>query len=179
MPPPATPEAYISLGANLGDREENLLRALKALEGDGVHLHRLSGIYETEPVGVTHQPDYLNMTAGITTMLPPLLLLARLLGIEEMLGRVRREHWGARTIDLDLLCYDDLTWQDEKLILPHPRLHERRFVLVPLAEIAAAYRVAGLNATVQELLQGCQDSHAVRLYSSAQKVQRRMRKAQA
>ncbi len=176
---PTTPEIFIGLGANLGDREETLLRALQALEGEEVQIRRLSGLYETEPVGVVQQPDYLNLVAGITTSLPPLPLLSRLLEIEQRLGRIRQEHWGARTIDLDMLCYQHLIRQEPPLILPHPRLQERRFVLIPFAEIAAGYRVAGLNATVGELLQRCADGHTVRLYRSAQHLQRRMRKAQA
>lgn len=169
----------MSLGANLGDREENLIRALQALRGGGIRLSRCSGIYETEPVGREEQPDFLNMVARITTLLPPLQLLSRLQEIEQRLGRIRHERWGARTIDLDLLCMQGLTWQDERLSLPHPRLHERRFVLVPFAEIAAEYVVPGTGATVQELLQACRDQHQVRPCCSAEQVQLRMRKARA
>ncbi len=177
--PPTAPDIFIGLGSNLGDREKNLIRALKALEEEGVQIHRLSGLYETEPVGFAQQPDFLNLVAGIATSLSPLQLLSCLLEIEQRLGRIRKIHWGARTIDLDLLCFQHIIRQEEPLILPHPRLHERRFVLIPFAEIAAGYHVAGLNASVRELLQVCADAHTVRLYRSAQHLQRRMRKAQA
>ena len=178
-PPRRAPEAFLSLGANLGDREENLIRALQALRGRGIRLGRLSGLYETEPVGREEQPDFLNMVVWLTTLLPPLQLLTRMQEIEQQLGRVRHERWGARTIDLDLLCMGGLIWRDERLVLPHPRLHERRFVLVPFAEIAADYEVPGTGATVKELLRDCRDPHRVRLCWSAEQVQLRMRKARA
>jgi len=178
-PPRRAPEAFLSLGANLGDREENLIRALQALRGRGIRLGRLSGLYETEPVGREEQPDFLNMVVRLTTLLPPLQLLTRMQEIEQQLGRVRHERWGARTIDLDLLCMGGLIWRDERLVLPHPRLHERRFVLVPFAEIAADYEVPGTGATVKELLRDCRDPHRVRLCWSAEQVQLRMRKARA
>jgi 2-amino-4-hydroxy-6-hydroxymethyldihydropteridine diphosphokinase len=174
---PAPIEAFISLGANLGDREESLLQALLLIATGDIRLDRISSIYETEPVGREDQPDFLNMVAEVHASMPPPALLARLLQIETKLGRVRLERWGARIIDLDLLCYGLYRSQDDTLILPHPRLHERRFVLVPFAEIAPHYHVGGGKATVMELLQACRDPHTVRIYSSAKNMQRRMRKA--
>ncbi len=172
--------AFISLGANLGDREATLVQALRALADEALPLSRFSGIYETEPVGAKDQPDFLNMVAEISPAKAPLALLQRLQIIEQRLGRVRHERWGARTIDLDLLCIEGISsWRDEKLVLPHPRLHHRRFVLVPFAEIAPDFFISAIGATVSELLQTCKDPHAVRLYRRAADVHRFMRKAQS
>jgi 2-amino-4-hydroxy-6-hydroxymethyldihydropteridine diphosphokinase len=125
--------AYIGLGSNLGDRGENLPRALERLGAA-----RVSTIRETDPVGVTEQPRFLNAVAELETDLPPRALLDRLLEIERDLGRDREseERWGPRAIDLDLLLYDDEVIDEPGLTVPHPRLAERRFVLEPLAELA-------------------------------------------
>ena len=125
--------AYIGLGSNLGDRGENLRRALERLGAA-----RVSTIRETDPVGVTEQPRFLNAVAELETDLPPRALLDRLLEIERDLGRDREseERWGPRAIDLDLLLYDDEVIDEPGLTVPHPRLAERRFVLEPLAELA-------------------------------------------
>ncbi|WP_440115135.1 2-amino-4-hydroxy-6-hydroxymethyldihydropteridine diphosphokinase [Paenibacillus sp. QZ-Y1] len=129
-------EAYIALGANLGDREQTLLEALTLLE---VHPHisvlRCSALYETEPVGYVDQPAFLNMAATVQTMLTPEQLLTELLDIENRLGRVRDIRWGPRTVDLDLLWMDGEMRDTELLQLPHPRMGERAFVLVPLSDI--------------------------------------------
>ena len=170
-------ETFISLGANLGDREAYLIQALRSLTSRENRLGCLSSMYETAPVGNEEQPDFLNMVAQVFSTLPPLEFLSYLQAIEQKLGRVRHEPWGPRTIDLDLLCFGDQIWCDSQLTLPHPRLHRRRFVLVPFAEIAADFFVTGLEATVQELLRMCKDPHAVRLHRSAKSVQRRLRKA--
>jgi 2-amino-4-hydroxy-6-hydroxymethyldihydropteridine diphosphokinase len=124
--------AYIGLGSNLGDREENLRRALERLGAA-----RVSAIRETDPVGVTEQPRFLNAVAELQTDLPPRELLDRLLEIERDLGRDRSNEarWGPRTIDLDLLLYDDDVIDEPGLTVPHPRLAERRFVLEPLQEL--------------------------------------------
>lgn len=130
------PIAYLSLGANLGDRAGYLRAALQRLAEGGVRLRRVSGLYETEPVGGPPQPAYLNLVAEVETDLSPQALLVRCQEIESELGRVRTERWGPRTVDLDLLLYEGVTLQEPGLTLPHPRLMERQFVLVPLAEIA-------------------------------------------
>ncbi len=131
-----TRTAYVALGSNLGDRAGYLLAALSALgRTENTRLARLSRIYETAPVGPSGQGPYLNMVAEIETRLEPRPLLEALLAIERSLGRVRRERWGARTIDLDLLLYADVVLNTEALILPHPRLHERAFVLAPLCDL--------------------------------------------
>ena len=128
--------AYIGLGANLGDREENLRAALERLRGLGPL--RVSSFRETEPVGVIDQPPFLNAAAVLETDLPPRELLARLLEIEHGFGRERAEEtrWGPRPIDLDLLVYGDETIDEVGLTVPHPRLAERRFALEPLHELA-------------------------------------------
>jgi 2-amino-4-hydroxy-6-hydroxymethyldihydropteridine diphosphokinase len=133
-----TTPAYIGLGSNLGDRAALLARALAALGAlSGVALARVSSVYETAPVGgPAGQGPYLNQVAEILTTVAPADLLVRLLAIETDLGRVRTERFGPRSIDLDLLLYGDVILDRPELVLPHPRMHERLFVLDPLAEIA-------------------------------------------
>lgn len=151
---PAT--AYIGLGSNLGERADNLRRALDALGQSGkVQVTRVSSFHETAPIGgPADQGPYLNAVAEVQTDLPPPELLRLLLSIEDRLGRVRTMHHGPRSIDLDLLLYDQQVghWREPPLQLPHPRLHERLFVLKPLAEIKPALRHPLLNRTAAELL---------------------------
>lgn len=145
--------AYIGLGSNLGDRAGNLLLAVRGMLDAGFIVTRLSSIYETEPVDVSDQPAFLNMVAELRVHLfSPEQTLARLLRIEYALGR-RRERWrGPRTIDLDLLLYGNERSATEFLQLPHPRLHERRFVLTPLAELAPELIHPILQRTISKLL---------------------------
>lgn len=132
-------EAYAALGANLGDREASLREAIKRLDDtQGVQVRRLSRIYETDPVGYTNQPAFLNMAACLQTSLEPLQLLRAMLDIEREMGRVRDIRWGPRVIDLDLLLYENAQMETEELELPHPRMGERAFVLVPLRDVWAA-----------------------------------------
>ncbi len=129
--------AFLGFGSNLGDRHAQLAAALRNLSNDpAVRIVQGSSVYETKPVGKTDQPDFLNMVVQLTTSLSPLALLAACLDVEARLGRERRERWGPRTVDLDVLIYGTEKLNDERLILPHPRMHERSFVMVPLAEIA-------------------------------------------
>ena len=128
--------AYVGLGANLGPREETLRRALELLErSPGVDVLAVSELRETEPVGVIEQPRFLNGAAALETSLSARELLDLLLEVERTLGRVRDERWGPRLIDLDLLLYGAETIDEPGLDVPHPRLHERRFALEPLAEL--------------------------------------------
>jgi 2-amino-4-hydroxy-6-hydroxymethyldihydropteridine diphosphokinase len=131
--------AYVGLGANLGDREATIRAALEALPG----VVAVSSLRETDPVGVTDQPQYLNGVAALETGLSPRELLDALLAVERELGRERRERWGPRTIDLDLLLYGEETIDEPGLTVPHPRLHERRFALEPLSELAPDALIPG------------------------------------
>jgi 2-amino-4-hydroxy-6-hydroxymethyldihydropteridine diphosphokinase len=141
--------AFIAIGSNLGDRARLLAQAVARLHAPPeIAVAVVSSVYETAPVGLTTQPDFLNAVVAVDTTLPPGELLARCLAIETALGRERRERWGPRTIDLDVLLYGDIQLTNTILTLPHPRMAERAFVLVPLAEIAP--RVALGGETVAE-----------------------------
>jgi 2-amino-4-hydroxy-6-hydroxymethyldihydropteridine diphosphokinase len=143
--------AYVGLGANLGDREAAIRRAAALVEAV-----RLSPIVETEPWGYADQPLFLNAVAELETEEPPRALLERLLEVERQLGRVRTgPRYGPRTIDLDLLLYGDECLDEPGLQVPHPRLHERRFVLEPLAALVPERKIPG-NGTVLEALAGLQ-----------------------
>lgn len=142
--------AYLGLGSNLGDRAKYLsetIRLLRALAG--VRVTAISPVYDTKPVGVAGQPNYLNVVTGIETDLPPAQLLTACQEIENTLGRTRDVRWGPRTLDIDILCYGDLISANPALTLPHPRMTERAFVLVPLAVLAPQLLVDG--KTVREL----------------------------
>jgi 2-amino-4-hydroxy-6-hydroxymethyldihydropteridine diphosphokinase len=147
--------AYVGLGANLGDRERTLREAVDALGAEeGIEVAAVSTLRETDPVGVGEQPRFLNGVAALETSLGARELLDRLLAVEQRFGRVRvpGEH-GPRTLDLDLLLYGDETIDEPGLAVPHPRMHERRFVLEPLAELAPGLVVSG-RGTVESLLAG-------------------------
>jgi 2-amino-4-hydroxy-6-hydroxymethyldihydropteridine diphosphokinase len=129
--------AYLGLGSNLGDREANLRTSLEELERrGGVEVVRESSIYETEPVGMTEQPPFLNAVVEVETELAPRELLHLALDVERRIGRTREVRWGPRKIDIDILTFDQVTLDEPGLIVPHPRLTQRRFVLEPLLEIA-------------------------------------------
>lgn len=162
--------AYISIGSNLGDRLEYIRGAKRKLEqSKEIEIRKASSVYETQPVEYKDQPWFLNMVLEFETLLEPLNLLALLLGIENQMGRTRPEglsrrkrnqpqgtefvRYGPRNIDLDLLLYDDLVINSDKLTLPHPRLHQRRFVLVPLAQIAPTVVHPLLKKSVERLLE--------------------------
>ena len=156
-------KAYVALGSNLGDRAGNLLLAVRGMMHAAMSVTCLSSVYETQPVSEVEQPPFLNMVAELGNPLPaPEQVMARLLRIEYALGRIRDVKDGPRTIDLDLLLYGDLKRDTEFLRLPHPRLHERRFVLEPLAEIAPHLMLPTLKITVTELLESLEDKSVVK-----------------
>src|SRR6267378_2489102 len=158
--------AYISLGSNLGDRAGNLLLGVRGMLDANLEVIRLSQIYETEAVETFAQPAFLNMVAELrgNTLPRPEELMARLLRIEYSLGRTRDAAMAPRTIDLDLLFYANEVSDTQFLTLPHPRLHRRRFVLVPLNELAPTLVHPKLNKTVSELLEGLGDDSDVKLW---------------
>jgi 2-amino-4-hydroxy-6-hydroxymethyldihydropteridine diphosphokinase len=139
--------AYVGVGANLGDRRATIEAAVALLEG----VVAVSELRETDPVGVADQPAFLNGAVAVETELSARELLGRLLDVERQLGRERRERWGPRRIDLDLLLYGDETIDEPGLTVPHPRLHERTFALEPLAELDPELVVPG-RGRVSELL---------------------------
>ena len=160
--------AYVGLGSNLGDRAGYLLLAVRGMLDAGLDVIRLSSIYETEPVTVTDQPQFLNLVAELrgSTLPPPEQVLARLLRIEYALGRTREVHMGPRTIDLDLLIYKDQQSDTDFLKLPHPRLAARRFVLVPLAELVPDLRHPILGKSMNDLLAQAKDRSTVIRWSA-------------
>jgi 2-amino-4-hydroxy-6-hydroxymethyldihydropteridine diphosphokinase len=156
-------KAYVGLGSNLGDRAGNLLLAVRGMTEASLCVTRLSSIYETQPVSQIEQPPFLNMVVEVGNSLPqPNQAMARLLRIEFLLGRTREANNGPRTIDLDLLFYGEVESKTEFLMLPHPRLHERRFVLEPLVEIAPHVMHPTLKRTAAELLDGLNDLSSVK-----------------
>lgn len=154
--------AYVSLGSNLGDRAGNLLLAVRGLFESSLSVQRLSAIYETEPVGVEDHFSYLNMVAEIKVRnVSPKQMLARMIRIEYLLGRRHKFMKAPRTVDLDLLFYGNVQDNNPFLTIPHPRLHERKFVLVPLNELSPTIHHPILDKTVQEILAEVKDTSSV------------------
>lgn len=145
--------AYLGLGSNVGNREQHIGQALSKLAAPDLRIARVSSVYETEPVGFTAQRSFLNLVAEIETELFPMQLLARIAKIEQALGRVRTVPNGPRTIDVDILLYARAVILSARLEVPHPRMAERRFVLVPLAELAPELRHPVTHKTVRGMLE--------------------------
>lgn len=158
---------YLSLGSNLGDRDVNLARGIGALPDVGVRVLRRSSIYETEPVDFLAQPWFLNCVIEAETSLGPRELLEKLRSIEHKLGPQKDFARGPRILDLDVLFYDDDVVHETGLEIPHPRLADRRFVLVPLVEIAPGFRHPALQKSAAGLLAATRDRSVVRLWQSA------------
>jgi 2-amino-4-hydroxy-6-hydroxymethyldihydropteridine diphosphokinase len=156
---------YLSLGSNLGDRAANLERAIEALSEIGVRVLCLSSIYETEPVDFLVQPWFLNLVVKAETSLVPRQLLDELQVIELKLGSRKLVRSGPRILDLDILFYDTAVIHEEGMEIPHPRLAERRFVLIPLVELAPEIHHPGLGKTSSEILAATQDRSAVRIWN--------------
>jgi 2-amino-4-hydroxy-6-hydroxymethyldihydropteridine diphosphokinase len=143
---------YLGLGSNIGDREDSLQRAITALHSQDLRIDRLSSVYETSPRDNTDQPWFLNLVAEASTELFPVRLLLRVMNIERRLGRKRTVDKGPRTIDIDILLFGNAVVDTPRLMIPHPRLTERRFVLEPLAELAPDLRHPVTKRSIRDLL---------------------------
>jgi 2-amino-4-hydroxy-6-hydroxymethyldihydropteridine diphosphokinase len=156
--------SFVGVGSNLGNPIGNCLRAVELISFLGeVEVIQRSSLYRTEPVGFSEQDPFINCVIEARTTFSAHLFLKSLQQIENDMGRIRAEKWGPRTIDLDILFYGDLTIGDETLLIPHPELHKRRFVLVPLCEIAPDFVHPVFGASVKELLDGLKAESSVEL----------------
>jgi 2-amino-4-hydroxy-6-hydroxymethyldihydropteridine diphosphokinase len=156
---------FLGIGTNLGNREKNLELAIAGIGQSIGKVLISSSVFQTEPWGFQSEEDFLNMVVKIETELGPYVLLEKILAIESLMGRVRGpEHFSSRIIDIDILLYDNIIIDEENLKIPHPLLQERRFVLVPLCEIAAELMHPVLKKTFKELLEECEDKGVVKKY---------------
>jgi len=159
--------AYLSLGSNLGNREENLRQAIRALDlREGIRVVAVSPLYETDPVGYVEQSAFLNMACAVETDLSPEHLLREVLAVEQELGRVRTIRWGPRTIDIDVLLYGSMTFHGESLQIPHPAMTERAFVLVPLRDIWPGGPLPVWNQKIEHYLKQTADNKGVRKWGT-------------
>ncbi len=157
--------AYLLTGSNMGNRQEYLEKAKELLAGQCGYISKTSSIYETAAWGNTHQPAFLNQVIQLSTALSARQLMRRILKVEKQLGRVRNEKYGPRVIDIDILLFDDEIHNYALLKLPHPEMPNRRFALLPLAEIAPGIIHPVLQKTISQLLHDCTDTLAVKKYS--------------
>ncbi|GHB83400.1 2-amino-4-hydroxy-6-hydroxymethyldihydropteridine diphosphokinase [Persicitalea jodogahamensis] len=157
---------FLLLGSNLGDRETIMQTAIARIGERVGEVMRASALYETAPWGGIEQPAFLNQVLEIGTSLAPEEVLRLILELEHEAGRIRYERWGARHLDVDILYFGQKIMDTPRLTVPHPRLHERRFTLIPLAEIAPDFVHPVLNITNRKLLEICQDEEPVALFRS-------------
>ena len=158
-------QAYISLGSNIGDRFEILKAAIEELNAyANINVISISSIYETDPVGYVNQDQFLNMVMELKTTLDPYELLSLCLEIEKNLGRKRDIRWGPRTLDLDILLYNQENIKSEKITVPHPRMQERAFVLIPLLEIAPNIKLPTMKIPLHAILEDISDREGVRIW---------------
>ncbi|NBC03866.1 MAG: 2-amino-4-hydroxy-6-hydroxymethyldihydropteridine diphosphokinase [Bacteroidetes bacterium] len=155
----------LHLGSNAGDKSANIHDALQAIERNIGTVRTSSKLYETEAWGPVDQPSFLNLALTVETSLPPFSILEACQKIEMQLGRVRSENWGPRTIDIDILYFESCIIGTERLTLPHPFIHQRRFVLQPLADLIPNFVHPVLDQTTNQLLEKCQDSLSVKAVS--------------
>jgi 2-amino-4-hydroxy-6-hydroxymethyldihydropteridine diphosphokinase len=157
--------AYLSVGSNMGDREGLLKRAIDLLhEFPEMLIEKISSIYETDPVGFTDQPLFLNLAIKLKTTLSPQALLSKMQEVESKLDRKRIQKWGPRTIDLDILLYNSVSIQTDMLEIPHPRMLERAFVLIPLSEIASDDVYPDQTISLHQVLCEQRDKEGVRIW---------------
>lgn len=157
--------AYIQLGTNMGDRYAALAQAIQLMREEKLNIIRSSSIYETAAWGSIPQPDFLNQIVSLHTLLTPEQLMELLLETEKKMGRIRTEKNGPRTIDLDILFYDDLIFNSASVTIPHPLLHERRFILEPMTELDPDFIHPIFNKTINELLFLCKDPLPVKKWT--------------
>ena len=153
---------YLLIGGNVGNRLENMEKAAELIGAKAGEISKRSTMYETEAWGKSDQPAFLNQVLRVQTDLEPQALLETILGIEQEMGRMRQEKYGPRTVDIDILLYNDMVLESDELSIPHPQLHMRRFALTPLAEIAASVIHPTLKKSIDELLLECPDKLAVK-----------------
>jgi len=157
-------KVFLALGSNLGNKQENLKLAVEYISGiTKTKLNKASEIYITNPVGYLDQENFLNMVVSIETDLEPIILLKELQGIENILKRSREIHWGPRTMDIDILLFGEEVINSDELTIPHPRMFERAFVLIPLKDVISEDEIQGRN--IDELIDKCEDKNGIRYFN--------------
>ena len=154
---------YLSMGSNVENRENYLIEAINELKNDSfIKIKNISSVFETEPIGVVNQPLFLNLVLNVKTRYLPEELLAVCKNIEIKIGRVSRDRWHEREIDIDIIFFNDMVIETDKLTIPHPELYKRRFVLIPLSEIAHDFKCPKTMETVGQILFKCPDKTEVK-----------------
>ena len=156
------PEVFLSLGSNIGNREDNILDAVKYLyKIPEVEIIKSSSLYETEPVGFKEQEYFYNIFLKIYTELSPFTLLRRTKEIENKMGKSIKRRWGPRIIDIDILYYNNKIIRERELIVPHPSINKRRFILIPMAEIASEFYCPFTKSKISDIIQRCKSTESV------------------